>query len=154
MEIKINIEDFFSADEIKNECRYMLRKVIYDKYEHESDIDRLITNLGYEFIFKAITETINEDAETKIKNKVIELLKDDFNIKCELFRKRDAWERSEGVGLTILNNAIKENEGLIKEKVQQTIKDYNFGDKEELRCRIEDVFHDILEEKLFHNNEN
>lgn len=154
MEIKINIEDFFSEEEIKNECRYMLRKVIYDKYEHESDIDRLITNLGYEFIFKAITETINEDAETKIKNKVIELLKDDFNIKCELFRKRDAWERSEGVGLTILNNAIKENEGLIKEKVQQTIKDYNFGDKEELRCRIEDVFHDILEEKLFHNNEN
>lgn len=154
MEIKINIEDFFSADEIKNECRYMLRKVIYDKYEHESDIDRLITNLGYEFIFKAITETINEDAEIKIKNKVIELLKDDFNIKCELFRKRDAWERSESVGLTILNNAIKENESLIKEKVQQTIKDYNFGDKEELRCRIEDVFHDILEEKLFHNNEN
>ena len=154
MEIKINIEDFFSADEIKNECRYMLRKVIYDKYEHESGIDRLITNLGYEFIFKAITETINEDAETKIKNKVIELLKDDFNIKCELFRKRDTWERSEGVGLTILNNAIKENEGLIKEKVQQTIKDYNFGDKEELRCKIEDVFHDILEEKLFHNNEN
>lgn len=153
MEIKINIEDYLEKEEIANECRYMLRKAIYDKYKQESDIDRLITNLGYEFIFKAITETINEDAETKIKNKVIELLKDDFNIKCELFRKRDAWERSEAVGLTILNNALKENEGLIKEKVQQAIKDYNFGSREDLQYRIEEVFHEILEEKLFHNNE-
>lgn len=153
MEIKINIEDYLSEEDIKDECRYMIRKVIYDKYNRESEIDRLTTNLGYEFIFKAIAETINEDAETKIKNKVIELLKDDSTIKFELFRKRDAWERSEAVGLTILNNALKENEGLIKEKVQQAIKDYNFGSREDLQYRIEEVFHEILEEKLFHNNE-
>ena len=154
MEIKIDITDYLSEEEIKKECRYAIREAIQKKYERESEIDRLITNLSYEFIFESISQTINEDAETKIKNKVSKLLKDDSSIKYELFRKRDAWERSEAVGLTILNNAIKENEGLIKEKVQQTIKDYNFGDKEELRCRIEDVFHDILEEKLFHNNEN
>lgn len=154
MEIKVDITDYLSEEEIKNECRYAIREAIQDKYKQESEIDRLITNLSYEFIFESISRTINEDAETKIKNKVSELLGNDSTIAYELFRKNDCWESGEAVGRTILNNAIKENEGLIKEKVQQTIKDYNFGDKEELRCRIEDVFHDILEEKLFHNNEN
>lgn len=153
MEIKINIEDYLSKEEITNECRYMLRDVIRTKYKQESEIDRLITNLGYEFIFKAISETLNEDAEIMIKDKVIELLKKDGTIKCELFREKDVWDRSEAVGLTILHNALKENEGLIKEKVQQAIKDYDFGSREDLQCRIEDVFHEILEEKLFHNNE-
>ena len=40
-----------------------------------------------------------------------------------------------------------------KEKVQQAIKDYNFGSREDLQYRIEEVVHEILEEKLFHNNE-
>ena len=84
---------------------------------------------------------------------VIELLQKDSTIKFEIFKKADAWERTEGVGLKILHSAIKDNESLIREKVINAIKDYDFGSSEDLKYKIQDVFAEILEEKIFHNKE-
>lgn len=153
MELKINIEDYLSKDEIKDECKSAIRSAIYHQFEKESELERLISNLSYEFLFKQVSECIGKDAEELIKNKVIELLQKDSTIKYEIFKKADAWERTEAVGLNILHSAIKDNESLIRDKVTNAIKDYNFGNSEDLKCRIQDVFAEILEEKIFHNKE-
>ena len=68
MELKINIEDYLSKDEIKDECKSAIRSAIYHQFEKESELERLISNLSYEFLFKEVSECTGKDAEELIKN--------------------------------------------------------------------------------------
>lgn len=149
MNIDINIEDYLSKEEIKDECKRAIRHNIYDKYKKEAELDRLISNLSYEFIFTEIAQCINEDVETLIRNKVIELLKDGSSIRYELFRKADAWDRETSVGYKILEQAIKDSENLIREKVTTVINNYDFGSSQEIYDKIMDCVTSIIDEKLF-----
>lgn len=149
MNIDINIEDYLSKEEIKDECKVAIRQKIREKYSNEAELDRLITNLSYEFLFKQVSECTGKDCETLIKNKVIELLNDANNIKYELFRKKDVWDRSESVGYTILQQAIKDSESLIREKVTTVINNYDFGSSREIYDKIMDCVTSIIDEKLF-----
>lgn len=114
-------------------------------------MERLISNLGYAFVFKAIQETTGEDSLQKLKNTVKKLISQESTISYELFKIPNAWDRTESVGIKILNEALKENEPLIKEKVKDAISDYDFLSRKDLQCRMEDLFHEMLEEKLFYS---
>lgn len=149
MNININIEDYLSEEEIKDECKMAIRHSIYDKYKKEAALDRLISNLSHEFIFTEISQCINEDVENLIRNKVIELLNDGSCIRYELFRKGDAWERETSVGYHILKQAIKDSENLIIEKVTTEINNYDFGNKREIYDKIMDCVTSIIDERLF-----
>lgn len=149
MNIEININDYLSEEEIKEECKRAIRDLIYNTYNNESRIDTLISNLSYEFLFKQISECINKDAETLIRNKVIELLENDYSIKYELFRKPNAWDREASVGYKILQQAIKDSENLIREKVTTAINNYDFGNREEIYDTIMDCVRSIIDDRLF-----
>lgn len=149
MEVKVNIEDYLSEEEMKEECKYVIRKIIYETYSKESSQNRLISNLSYEFLFKEISECINEDAKTLITKQVIELIKQPDNIRYLLFRKKDAWDKEDSIGYKILEQSVKDSENLIKEKVIEAIKNYNLGGAEEIRDAIMDCFADKIDEKLF-----
>jgi hypothetical protein len=152
MEITINIKDYLSIEEIKDECRYAIRHSIMEKYKRESEIDRLISNLGYEFIFKAIQETTGEDTLQKIKDTVIQLANQADAVRYLLFKAPDKWDSDASIGYTIVQQALEENEPLIKEKVKDAISDYDFLSRKDLQDRMEDLFHEMLEEKLFHTS--
>ncbi len=154
MNIEINVSDYLSEEEIKEECKTAIRHCIFEQYKKESQTERLITNLSYEFVFKAIQETTGEDALQKVKDTVKELVRNKSTISYELFKKADAWDMSESVGQKILTEAITENEPLIKEKVKEAINGYDFLSKRDLQTRMEDLFHEMLEEKLFGGEDN
>ena len=149
MNIDINIEDYLSKEEIKDECKMAIRHSIYDKYKKEAELNRLISNLSYELLSKQISECINKDVETLIRNKVIELLNDGSSIRYELFRKADAWDRETSVGYKILQQAIKDSENLIREKVTTVINNYDFGNSQEIYDKIMECFTSIIDERLF-----
>ena len=153
MNIKLNIEDYLNYEEIREECKAAIRSCIFNQFNKESDLDRLISNLSYRFIFDAIQESTGEDCIQSIKDKVKELSGKTSTILYELFKKADAWDKSESVGIKILNEAIKENESLIKDKVKEAIQDYDFLARKELQDRLEELFREMLEEKLFHTSE-
>ena len=69
-----------------------------------------------------------------------------------IFRRNDAWERSEAPGLTILNKAIKDNESLIRSRVVEEIEKYDLGSFD-LKYRFEELITQIVEEKLFSKND-
>ena len=143
MDLTIRIEDYITQDEIKTVAMESLRDVILRTFSRgESEIERLISNLSYEFIFKAVSDAIGEDAKQKIANKVKELCEDGSAIRFEMWRKRDAWEKSESPALTILNEAIKDNKPLIRAKVEQCITGYEFND-------IQDAMYIALDEILY-----
>ena len=143
MELTINIEDYITPEEIKSVAMEAVRDSIMRTYSrNEYDISRLITNLSYEFIFKAVSDAIGEDAQTKISNKVKELLEDGGSIRYELWRRKDAWEKTESPAIPILHKAIKDNEGLIRTKVMQSIDDYRFDD-------VQDAMYNALNEIIY-----
>ena len=153
MEVTFDIKDLLTEEEIKEECKAAVRRIVIERYERNDDLDRLITNLSYEYIFKAINETTGIDSIQKIKDTVSHLIQQESTIRYELFKPANAWDRSEAVGLKTLHEAIKENIPLIKEKVREAIGNYNFLDRRDLQARMEDTFHDMLEEYMFKNKE-
>lgn len=146
MEATINIEDYLSKEEIKEIAKEELSYAIQEKFRKESDIERIITNLSYEFLFKAVSEAIGKDSLEMIKDKVVELLMDDSHIRYLLWRKKDAWENEESPAVTIMNQAIKDNHGLIESKVYGLIDNYDFN---EAKDEIYSVICDAIEKQLF-----
>lgn len=151
MELMINIEDYLTPEEIKTLAMEAVRDSITRIYSRdETNIARLISNLSYEFIFTAISDAIGEDAQTKITNKVKELLEEGSSIRYQLWRRKDAWEKTESPAIPILHKAIKDNEGLIRAKVMQSIDSYEFNDVQEA---MYDALNTILYEKVFGSTE-
>lgn len=147
MEITFNVFDYLTIDEIKEECKKAIQSNVRDMFcKNEAETDRLISNLGYEFIFKAVSETIGTDAKKVIADKVAELARDKSHIRFEMWRKKDAWERTESPAISILYEAIKDNKLLIRECVQTTIKEFEFP---EVRDAMYAMAQDIIYEKLF-----
>ena len=143
MELTINIENYITPEEIKSIAMEAVRETIMRTYNRdEYNIARLISILSYEFIFKAVSDAIGEDAQTKITEHVKKLLEDGSSIRYEMWRKKDAWEKTESPAIPILNKAIKDNEGLIRAKVMQCIDSYNFDD-------VQGAMYNALEQILY-----
>lgn len=146
MQLEIQIEDYIPDDEMKSIIKENVAYAISKKFNSEEEIERLITNTCYEFVFKAVGDAIGENAEEKIKNTVTKLLEDDSHINYLLWRKKDAWESQESPAITIMNSAIESNKELIEQRVADAIKDFDFS---EAKDEIFSVTCDAIEKKLF-----
>lgn len=139
MELSIRIEDYITPEEIKAIAMEAVRDSITRTFcRDEASINRLISNLSYQFIFKAVSDAIGENAQAKITEKVKELLEDGSSIRYELWRRKDAWQKDESPAIPILHKAIKDNEGLIRAKVMQSIDGYEFMD-------VQDAMYEALD---------
>lgn len=146
MEVKIDIEDYLSESEMKDIAKEEFALFIRNNLRKESDFDRILTNLSYEYIFKAISEETGKDVLTYIKDKIETLLQDDSHISYLLWRKKDAWENEESPAITIMNQAIKDNHEFIENKVHKLIDNYNF---DEIKDEIYDILCESLSKQLF-----
>lgn len=147
MELKINIEDYLSHEEIKSIAMDAVRESIISIFrKDEANINRLISNLSYEFIFEAVSDAIGEDAQTKITNKVKELLEDESCIRYELWRKKDTFEKYESPAIPMLHKAIEDNKWLLREKVTQSIARYEFSDVQDA---MYNALNQIVYDKVF-----
>jgi hypothetical protein len=147
MEITFNVLDYLTPDEIKEECKKAIRHSVHDTFaKGEGDVERLISNLGYEFIFKAVSAAIGKDAEKAIADTVQKLASDKSHIQFLMWRRKDAWERSESPAIGILEEAIRDNKLLIRECVQTAIKEFEIPD---VRDAMYAMAQDIIYEKLF-----
>lgn len=147
MEVTFNVLDYLTPNEIREECKKAIQQSVRNTFaKDEGDIERLISNLGYAFIFEAVSEAIGKDAKQTIAEKVAELAQDRHAISFEMWRKKDAWERTESPAIGILYEAIRDNKPLMRECVQHAIKEFDFGD---VREAIYATAHEVIYEKLF-----
>ena len=152
MEVTFNVFEYLNPDEIKEECKKAIQQSVRDMFcKNEAEIDRLISNLGYEFIFKAVSEAIGVDAKTEIAKKVAELAQDKSHIGFEMWRKKDIWDRTESPAIGILYEAINDSKQLMKECVQQIIREFDIPD---VREAMYDTACEIVREKLFGGADN
>lgn len=149
--ISINIDDYLSFSEIKDICIEAIRDAVYENYrQKESDIDRLISNLGYEFIFEAVSKAIGKDAEEMIARKVSELAQKDDVVKYEMWRRNDMFGREDSPAIKIMNEAIEDNKFYIRALVSKVIDNFEFTD---VKDAIYDMACEVISEKLFGKNE-
>lgn len=151
MEVLIDIEDYVTPEDIKDEAMYVIRSELARQYhDKEAEINRLITNLSYEFVFKAVSDAIGESAEKKITDAVSHLLEDESHIRYLLWRRKDAWDRTESPAIDIMEKAIKDNEGLIRTKVMQAIDNFKFDD---VKTAIYESLDTVIYDKVFGKEE-
>ena len=147
MKVTIDITDYLSQEEIIEECKYAIRNSVQEMFcRKESDIDRLISNLGYEFIFEAVSKAIGKNAEKVIAEKVEELIKDDSSIKYEMWRKKDNWDRRESPAIKMLYEVIENNKPIMEERVREEIMKHELY---ELQDIMYNIACDVLYNRIF-----
>ena len=66
MKIEIDINEYFTPEMIKEIAEDELRKAFRRQFQKESDVERVISNLSYEFVFTLVAEQWDGDfAELK-----------------------------------------------------------------------------------------
>jgi hypothetical protein len=147
MDININIEDYLTPEEIKNECKEAVRGVIYTQYgKSENELDRLLINLSYRYVFNMVDKAVDGNLETIIKEKVIEII-NDLSPYC-VFRSSD-YGSTESKGYKIIEEEVEKQRNHIRQKIYEVIEQYDF---QSLKSRISDMIYECIEEKLFGNN--
>lgn len=144
MEVKINIEDYLSEEDIKEECRDYLRYSIEHYLSNESDFERIMSNISYRIVHKAVDECFNQDLSNILTGKVIDVINglSGYNI----FRRKDnIVDRDDTVGQKILDAAVKNNKDLIDLKVKETIKNFDY---DYIASNIQDYIYDAIIESI------
>ena len=146
MEAKINIEDYLTVEEVKEEIKSSIRFMVRCQLEY-SDLETLISNLGYKMMFELINQETGVDCQELIKQKIKELLEKDDSIRFELWhRKNDHSRMDDSKAIKYLDEAIDEYKDLIKDKVKQEIDNFEFDDVKE---EIFDIAYDVVRDRIF-----
>ena len=144
-EIKIKIEDYLSQEEIKENARDTLINRYREQLRKEADIERVLTNLTSEYVFKLLESVFpDKDIEQLIRNKVKETIEESTSY--YVFRRKDAWERTESPAVEILDDECRKSKSLIKAMVEKRISEYPFEelDKGDIAYTISEVITDRL----------
>lgn len=146
MKIEFEVEDLISESEIRETAIEELKYALRRKFEDERGICRIIGNLSYEFIKNLIHEELggDENFESLLRKKIRESV--EKGVQFYVFRRADAWERSESPAVKILDEECQNARPLIRECVENHIRNYPFYELE--RDMIGDAIYDVIMDKI------
>ena len=155
MDITIDAFDYISPEKISEIVEDEIRYAIRSQIKKESDIERVLTNFTAEYIFKLMESEWAANAvdfEKALREAINHAIESD-HVKYYVFRRKDAWDRTESPAVKILDEECANSRPLIREMVENHIKEYPFHelDREEIGCVIYDV---IMEKILKPKNDN
>ena len=138
---EINVADYLSADEIKEIVKNAVvdatRREINDLLSTEEDIRRVLVNTAYTFIGCEVDKILPNYRQT-IAEKVKALI-GTSDLRYEVFNKKDVWQKEDSLGTQYVKDAVKDNKGIIFDRIKNTITDYD------VRSFIESAFNDSLD---------
>ena len=143
-QVKINIDDYLSEEEKKeiaidvfrNQVKTQLFKSIDGTVQSDSEVQRVIGNISYEIVFNEVQKYI-PNAKKMVEDKVSKILKEK-DLSYYVFRKKDAWDKEESLAITYLNQEVKSNEEMFKERIKKEMEEYDLGD--DLNKELSDKF--------------
>lgn len=147
MELKINIQDYFSDEQIKEIAEEELRAAFRQKFRKEADVERVITNLSVEYVHALVAEQWDGDFDELLRDKVREAI--EKGVGYHVFRRKDAWDRTESLAVSILDEECRNSRPLIRECVEKHIREYPFSELD--RNEIGDVIYEVIMEKILKN---
>ena len=123
MKFEVDIKSYLSDDEIRNiiedEIRQSVPKRVNEMLHNESDFNRIISNLAYQTVRERVDANLPETMDDMLIEKIPQIVKElsAFTV----FRKKDAWDREESKGWTILQKVLDDSEPLIRKRVEEII---------------------------------
>lgn len=148
MDITINAFDYISPEKISEIVEDEIRYAIRSQIKKESDIERVLTNFTAEYVFKLMESEWAANAvdfEKALKEAINNAIESD-HVKYYVFRRKDAWDRTESPAVKILDEECANSRPLIREMVEKHIKEYPFYELD--RDEIGDVIYNVIMEKI------
>lgn len=149
MEIKMNVFDYLSEDEVKEivmeEVKSSVHECVSKMFKDEDEIARILTNSSYSCVQSEVDKLV-PDYKDKIASGVKKLI-DGNNYHYEVFYHDDYTNR-DTLGMKYLNEVVTNNKDKIKERVETAISEYDvtkliensFGDTvNNVAGKLEDV---------------
>ena len=148
----INIDDYLTEEEKKEIAidyfREALKKHFTDKDNGKADSerDRHIGNIYHSIILEEVQKYL-PNFQDIIKERVIHAITNE-NLHFQIFRRKDDYFREkQSLALDYIDEVVKENEELIKEKTINKIVTFNYDEIiiDKLKSVFEDSFSDIYD---------
>ncbi len=123
-----NIEDYLSLEERKEIATRIFTERVQsafggDQYSASGkEADRVIKNAVAHWITEYVENSLTAEHRELIRAGVDRAINGE-NYSFYLFKRPDVWDRTEYTIYTIINQALKENEEFIKNKVSESILD-------------------------------
>lgn len=146
MKIDIDIETYLSEEEMKEIAKDVFIQKLGESMGTEADIDRIIGNTGYRFMFNAFDKQYDCDLEKILREKIKKTI-EEKDISFYLFRKKDAWEKEDSAAVKIIDDECNKSRPLIKEMVEKHIKEYPFDELD--KNEITETIADVISNRLF-----
>lgn len=142
--MEIDIHNYLSEEDIAAIAEDELRSMFRFLLKEEADIERILTNLSFEYVFKIVEEELNIHRD-EFRNQIVrlcrKLLDDPSTLRYLIFRRKDVYERTESPAVKWLDMELENSHDKIKEEVNKRIEEYPFY---ELRERIEDTIYECV----------
>lgn len=144
MEIAIDINEYLSKEEIKEIAEQELRAAFREQFRKEADVERVLTNLSLEYVHALVAEQWDGEFDELLRQKVRESI--EKGVGYYVFRRKDAWDRTESPAVAILDEECKNSRPLIRECVEKRIREYPFHELD--RDEIGDVIYEVIMERI------
>lgn len=137
--MEIRIEDYLNHEEIKETVQYELRNQVKAHFRDEENAKRLLSNLAYHIVQEEINKIVPNYHEDLVK-KVAKLIEEkDLSFNTFNFDHFNGTAKS--LGAKIVEETVKENKQLIKDKVVEAIQNKDYSDEALLQLeRLSDSF--------------
>jgi hypothetical protein len=126
--MEINFKDYLSDDEVKgivqDELRIQVRKFFSGT---EENTQRLLSNLAYSIVRDEVDKIV-PNYEEELINKVAELIKSK-DLSFHVFNYHYSTNAPTSFGSKVIEQTVKENQQLIKDKVVKTIQETDYSEQ-------------------------
>ena len=130
MEIEIN--EYLDQETMQQIAEDAFRDAVRRELSRESEVQRILSNISYDIVQQAVNEVVPRYKDIIVENVKKQL--DDFHPSYYIFRRKDAWEKENGVGTDILNEEVRAEKDKIVQKVKDAI------DSFDARALVADAF--------------
>ena len=143
-QITLNVSEFFSKEELKEIAEQELRAAFRAQFQKESDVERVIVNLSWEYVCKLVAEQWDGDFEELLRQKVRKAIGD--GVGWQVFRRKDAWDRTESPAVKIMDEELKNSRPLIRAAIEKHIAEYPFHELD--KTEIAETIWEVVMEKI------
>lgn len=132
MKVEIEINEYLDQETMQQVAEDVFREAVRRELSRESEVQRILSNISYDIVQQAVNEVVPRYKDIIVENVKKQL--DDFHASYYIFRRKDAWEKENGVGTDILNEEVRAEKDKIVQKVKDAI------DSFDARALVADVF--------------
>lgn len=145
--ITVDVSEYLSQEEMKEICKDVFTNAVARYINTENDLKRIIGNIGYETACNILDKQVPNFSDQIIEQTKKACL--DIST-YTVFRKSNGWGDKDSIGLTLLEQATKDNKDIIIKKVQEV---FNTIDNDSLRYEISDIIQKYIVDKVFEKSD-